>query len=73
MLRVDIEGGAYHGLAGIQTVESLMKVVSVGRIVHILGYLVDTGERMENAHILFGAYQHGTIECVKILDTFIFH
>ena len=42
-------------------------------LVDIVGYLVDTGQRVENLHVGLGQSQHVVVEHVDILDALVFH
>ena len=57
-IRVDAERAADEGLTGIETVAGLIEIIGVGIIVDILCNLIDSGEWMENLHVLFRTVEH---------------
>ena len=49
----DAEDIAEDGFAGIKSVLRLLEIVRFRIVVHIEGYLVDTGQRMQDAQMFF--------------------
>ena len=73
VVETDAQHVAEDGFAGKQSVAGLLDIVGMGIIVHLVGYLVHTGQRVENLHIGLGQPEHLVVEHVHVLHALILH